>query len=41
MVELNEQGKIDLAILHGDGSNTVAKLGKMPFYNFINWRKTG
>lgn len=25
--ELNDQGKLDLSILHGDGSNTVAKKG--------------
>ena len=27
VTELNEQGKLDLSILHGDGSNTVAKKG--------------
>lgn len=27
VTELNEQGKTDLDILHGDGSNTVAKKG--------------
>lgn len=26
---LNRQGKLDLSILHGDGSNTVAKKGAM------------
>lgn len=28
VMELNEQGKLDLTILHGDGSNTVAKKGE-------------
>ena len=27
--QLNEFGKLDLSILHGDGSNTVAKRGAM------------
>ena len=27
VMELNDQGKIDISILHGDGSNTVAKKG--------------
>lgn len=27
VMELNEQGKLDLSILHGDGSNVVAKKG--------------
>lgn len=27
IIELNEHGKLDLSILHGDGSNTVAKKG--------------
>ena len=27
IMELNDQGKIDISILHGDGSNTVAKKG--------------
>lgn len=27
VMELNEQGRLDLATLHGDGSNTVAKKG--------------
>lgn len=27
VMELNETGKLDLLILHGDGSNTVAKKG--------------
>jgi len=27
VIELNEQGKLDPSILHGDGSNTVAKKG--------------
>jgi hypothetical protein len=26
-MKLDEQGKLDLSILHGDGSNTVAKKG--------------
>lgn len=26
---LNQQGKLDLSILHGDGSNTVAKKGDL------------
>lgn len=27
IMELEQQGKLDLSILHGDGSNTVAKKG--------------
>ena len=27
VVQLNEEGKLDLSVLHGDGSNTVAKKG--------------
>jgi transposase len=27
VIELNDQGQLDLSILHGDGSNTVAKKG--------------
>lgn len=27
VMHLNEKGKLDLSILHGDGSNTVAKKG--------------
>ena len=27
MMELDDKGKLDLSILHGDGSNTVAKKG--------------
>ena len=27
VMELDDQGKLDLSILHGDGSNTVAKKG--------------
>lgn len=27
VIELDENGKLDLSILHGDGSNTVAKKG--------------
>lgn len=27
VMELNDQGKLDLSILHGDGSNVVAKKG--------------
>ena len=27
IMELDDQGKLDLSILHGDGSNTVAKKG--------------
>jgi len=27
VMQLNEEGKLDLSILHGDGSNTVAKKG--------------
>jgi hypothetical protein len=26
---LNQQGKLDLSIIHGDGSNTVAKKGEL------------
>lgn len=29
VMNLNEEGKLDLSILHGDGSNTVAKKGAM------------
>lgn len=27
VIELNDSGKLDLSVLHGDGSNTVAKKG--------------
>ena len=27
VMQLNEEGKLDLSVLHGDGSNTVAKKG--------------
>jgi len=37
---LNEHGKLDLSILHGDGSNTVAKKGaKKSAIRGINIRK--
>ena len=40
VVELNDKGKLDLSILHGDGSNTVAKKGaRVSGIQGINIRK--
>ena len=40
VIELDQQGKLDLSILHGDGSNTVAKKGvRVSGIQDINTRK--
>lgn len=40
IIKLNDKGKLDLSVLHGDGSNTVAKKGaKVSVIQGINIRK--